>query len=398
MNFTGLNMNDVRQSNITAVLYLLNREGELSRKDIADKLGLTPAAVTKICRELLYNEKIIETGEFDGNKAGRKKILISVNSDRFFVIGISLEPDFCNYGIYNVSGESLLSGKKEFNREKEPEKLLSEIALEITEMIKISGIDKKDILGAGVGIVGSVDSDGVTKGKYGMWREGIRVKDAFEKALKIPVRVENNVKSFVIAETVFQTQEKGKNQLFIKWGPGVGSAIMINGEVFSSNGNGEAEIGHYIIHPNGADCRCGRKGCLETHVAVNAIINRIKECYSQQTTPVLFELTKGNSRKISYELLLENIDRLDKTVNEIIDRRINRMARAVVNAATLFDPDKVVLFGYMFDERVCRKFIDCCKAYYPKYDESFISVSTLSKKSKYIGPVALALKYMFFEK
>lgn len=398
MNFTGLNMNDVKQSNISAVLYLLNREGELSRKDIAHKLGLTPAAVTKICRELLRQGKIIETGESDENKAGRKKILISVNSDKFFVIGISLEPDYCDYGIYNVAGKCVLSGKKEFIREKEPERLLGEISSEISEMIQISGVDKKDILGAGVGIVGSVDDDGVTKGKYGMWQEGVRVREVFEKALKIPVEVENNVKAFVISETVFQTQAKGKNQLFIKWGPGVGSAIMINGDVFSSNGNGEAEIGHYIINPDGAECRCGRKGCLETHVAAKAIIDRIKTCYSKETTPVLYELTKGNSDKISYELLLKNLDRLDEAVNGIIDRRINRMARAVVNAATLFDPDQVVLFGYMFDKNVCRKFIDCCKAYYPKYDESFISVSTLSGESKYIGPVALALKNMFFEK
>lgn len=399
MKLTGINMNDVKHSNRTAVLYLLNREGELSRKDIAQKLGLTPAAVTKICRELLEEKKIIEIGKSDENiKAGRKKILISLNADKLFAIGVSLELDYCNYGIYTVSGKTVLRERIAFDRNKKPEAFLNQISAEINALIKKSRTARKNIIGVGVGIVGAVNSEGITVGKYGLWQEDVRVREIFEKNLKMPVKVDNNIKAFVLAQTLFEKQTQGRNQLFIKWGPGVGSAIMIDSEVFSSNKSGEAEIGHYIVRPNGTPCRCGRKGCLETYVSTGAIINRIKESYSKETTPSLFALTNGKSENINYELLAENREKLDKCILEIIDRRINRMARAAVNAATLFDPDGVVVFGYMFDRYTTQRFIEYCKNYYPKYDENFITVSTLFDKSQYIGAVALALKNMFFEK
>ena len=400
MNLTGINFNDVKQSNQTAVLYLLNREGKLSRKDIADRLGLTPAAVTKICRELLNKGKIIEVGGSEESvKSGRKKVLISVNSESFFVIGISLEPEICTYGIYTVSGEAVLTGECEFEREKPAEQFLLEISEKVKELIKKSKTPKKAIIGAGVGLVGSVNSDGITVGKYGMWQEGVKVRELFEKALDIPVIAENNVKAFAIAQTVFaKNTEQNENSLFIKWGPGVGSAITINSEVFSSNANADAEIGHYIITPGGEQCRCGRKGCLEAYASSYSVLKSIRKIYSKENTPLLYELTRGNTDNINYSIILKNLGRLDKEVEDLIDSRIKLTALSTVNAATLLDPDSVILFGYMFNKKTTERFIEYCKSYYPKYDGDFIKISSLSEKSKYIGPVALALKNMFFEK
>lgn len=398
MKPTGINLNDVKNANRAAVLYLLNREGMLSRKDISERLGLTPAAVTKITRELLSLGQIIEIGEAEENqKAGRKKILLSLNSDGIFALGISLEADFCTYGVFKISGERVLSEKIKFDHEIPPEEFLMEISDRVNAVIEKSGVSREKIIGAGVGTVGSVNENGETVGKYGLWHSGVNIKSVLESALGVNVRVENNIKAFVLAQTVFAGETEGKNKLFIKWGPGVGSAIVIDGEVFSSNRNSEAEIGHYIVHPNGTPCRCGRRGCLETHVSKSAILGRIRQSYSKENTPRLYKLTDGNAENISFDMIFDPNIRLDKSVREIIDRRINRMARAVVNAATLFDPDGVMLFGNMFTDKTVEKFIAYCKGYYEEYSEKFISVAPLQDKADYIGPVALVVKYMFLK-
>lgn len=398
MKPTGINLNDVKNANRAAVLYLLNREGRLSRKDISEKLGLTPAAVTKITRELLSDGKIIETGESgEVSKAGRKKILLSLNSDGIFAVGISLEADFCTYGIFKISGERVLSEKIKFDPKIPPEEFLKRISDGVNGLVKRSGVPYERIIGAGVGTVGSVNENGETVGKYGLWNSGVKIKAALEALLGLKACVENNIKAFVLAQTVFAGESDGENKLFIKWGPGVGSAIVIEGEVFSSNRNSEAEIGHYIVHPNGTPCRCGRRGCLETHVSKSAILDRVRQSYSKENTPRLYKMTDGNAENITVDMLFACDAHLDKSVEEIIDRRINRMARAVVNAATLFDPDGVMLFGNMFTEKTVEKFISYCKAYYEEYSESFISVAPLQDKADYIGPVALAVKYMFLK-
>ncbi len=398
MKPTGINLNDVKNANRAAVLYLLNREGTLSRKDISERLGLTPAAVTKITRELLSWGQIIEIGEAEENqKAGRKKILLSLNSDGIFALGISLEADFCTYGVFKISGERVLSEKIKFDHEIPPEEFLLRISDRVNAVVEKSGVSREKIIGAGVGTVGSVNENGETVGKYGLWHSGVNIKSVLENALGVNVRVENNIKAFVLAQTVFAGENEDKNKLFIKWGPGVGSAIVIDGEVFSSNGNSEAEIGHYIVHPNGTPCRCGRRGCLETHVSKSAILGRIRQSYSKENTPRLYKMTDGNAENITFDMIFDPNIRLDKSVREIIDRRINRMARAVVNAATLFDPDGVMLFGNMFTDKTVEKFIAYCKGYYEEYSENFISVAPLQDKADYIGPVALVVKYMFLK-
>ncbi|MDE7372456.1 MAG: MarR family transcriptional regulator, partial [Clostridia bacterium] len=76
----GLNLQSVKSKNRSMVLYQLNQYGMLSRKDIAAKLSLTPAAVTKICSELIAEGYVVEVGE-QGGGVGRKEILLKLKLD-----------------------------------------------------------------------------------------------------------------------------------------------------------------------------------------------------------------------------------------------------------------------------------------------------------------------------
>ena len=98
MRYQGINLENVKRKNQSAVLRILNDRGTMSRKDIATVMGLTAASVTMICTELLDAGMIVELGEAEGEKkAGRKKILIDINYD-FKTLGCSP----CRYGLYQV--------------------------------------------------------------------------------------------------------------------------------------------------------------------------------------------------------------------------------------------------------------------------------------------------------
>ena len=80
MGYTGINLENVKMSNRSAILKLLNDHGAMSRKNIALELGLTPATVTLICTELIAAGLLCEKGEVEEKKrAGRKKVLIDIN-------------------------------------------------------------------------------------------------------------------------------------------------------------------------------------------------------------------------------------------------------------------------------------------------------------------------------
>ena len=91
MSYTGINLENVKRNNRSAILKLLNDQGAMSRKDIAAALGLTPATVTVICSELIASQVLCELGEAqEDRRAGRKKILVGINYDRWRVLSVSI--------------------------------------------------------------------------------------------------------------------------------------------------------------------------------------------------------------------------------------------------------------------------------------------------------------------
>lgn len=399
MKLTGVNMSNVKTANHSAVLYLLNKNGNMSRKDIAEYLGLTQAAVSKISRELIEKNCICELGEEDteASKAGRRKILLSLNYDGNLTVSVSIETNYCAYGLYTLDAKPIASGVVPFDEDKSAEEYIKSICKNIKFLIEESNTDFSKIIGVGVGVVGSVNENGETVGTYGLWGKGIKIKEIFEKELELDCVVENNVKAFADAHLIFSDSQEDENLLFVKWGPGVGSAIVIGSKVLKGTDNSAAEIGHYIVKPDGEKCRCGRRGCLETQVSARAIIDSVKNFYSKEKTPILYEKTDGNVDNINVLKLLGS-DKLDECVLDHVDKRINRMARAVVNAATIIDPDRVIIFGSMFTENVNEKFITYCKKYYERFNENYIKLSEFQDKADYIGPAAIAIKELFYEK
>lgn len=152
------------------------------------------------------------------------------------------------------------------------------------------GIAKEDVLGAGISLPGPVKRDtGVSLHACRIWNEAVPVGEYMEAYMEayldLPVAVENNVKAFAQGELIYGTGKEQENLLFIKWGPGGGSAIIIQNKLYDSHNSKTAEIGHYIVEPGGLPCRCGRRGCLETHVATHAIADRVRRACNQEDMP-----------------------------------------------------------------------------------------------------------------
>ena len=112
----GLNMQLVKSENRSLILYLLNREGSLSRKELSARLGLTPAAVTKICTGLIDAGFIRESGESaPQGKSGRREILLSLCLDDKAVLGINAEKDCVTLSVSRLDGMLIKSEQIAFS-------------------------------------------------------------------------------------------------------------------------------------------------------------------------------------------------------------------------------------------------------------------------------------------
>lgn len=408
MGRTGINLENVRIRNKSAILSLLNSQGAMSRKDIAKVVGLTPAAVTLLCTEMMEEGMILEKGELQEEKrAGRKKVLVDINDAYKCVIAVNMETVYTWITISNLQGMALAYKKIGTNTRIEPERFLNEIAKESKVLLWENQKTQEDILGVGICITGIVDrKSGISIHAYGIWKEQVPVQKIMEELMHCPVIVENNVKAFAEGELTYGLGKTDNDLLFVKWGLGVGSAIVINNRIYEGKENRAAEIGHYIVEPDGIRCRCGRRGCLETRVSTKAIADKLKEAFSEEHTPSLYQLADGDVHGITEDLFCDWIEkhlgeeelRKEPVVKEILCSSIERMARAVVNVMTVLAPDKTVLYGTMLENHMIRKiFMSYCQKYDAGYTDANIKVSELSDRISFIGATAIVTKKYFFE-
>lgn len=363
----GLNLQSLKSKNRSLILYALNSSGQLSRKELAGKLSLTPAAVTKICTELIDEGFITEHGEIENaGRSGRKEILLSLRLSDKLIFGINAERDAITYSICDLSGALYRSQVTGFTDD------LDRVIRNGQDFLAGQPEDlKRKLIGMGVCVIG--DTDGT---RFSVWKSE-NLNKAFERHFDLPCVTENNVKAFALSELIYGNATKQDSVLYFKWGPGIGSAFSAKGNVLSGGDNGVTEIGHYIVDPGGEKCRCGRYGCLETVASREAII-----------------------ASVGKDLTLEEIAQSDdREIIHIMDCKINTVALALANTATILNARKIVLFGSLFDcGEIKEKLIRQCIRYNPNLTDSMIKESDLNRKNSYIGAAAVCAKRFFFER
>lgn len=368
MEQNGLNLKKIKSRNISSILYLLNTNQAMSRKDIADALDLTPAAVTKLCNQLIADGLIKKQGEdtSDAARAGRKKILLSLRLADYYAVCINAELDKITVSIVGLDGT--VYEAESFTDIHNVDRLLSSSQ----KLYENTARDKSRFLCTSICVIGSVE-----KSTISLWSNEYVMK-RLVKRIGLPVVIDNNVRAFALAELIYAHRIYESSVLFLKWGPGIGSAIAANGELLSGSDAGVAEIGHYIVNRDGKKCRCNRYGCLETEVSSMAITGELKNEFTFD------EIIKAYS---------SNTD-----ICNFIDYKIDLVSLALTNTATILNADKIILFGKIFENKsIAEKLSRQCRRYNDNFNSDTIKLSQLNDKITFIGPAALAAKHFFFE-
>ena len=373
-------MGSVKHQNRSLILNHINSHGPVSRKDIAKATGLTAAAVTQIVGKLIYDGVLTELGSVSGpaGSAGRRKILVDIKADARYVYSVNIEPDVTNIALCDLKGrpaKDRTGGKLvkviPTDGNIPAEQFLGKIADECENLMKYAPTDcSKNLHTVSVGITGIVDiNSGKSIHAYGIWKDPVDIRHILGSRLGLPVIIENNVDAFATASLLFGTGKTHDNLFVIKWGPGVGSAIILDGRLYKAPGGRSAEFGHIIMEKHGKPCNCGRRGCLETIVSYRA----------------LNELMPFDADNFT-----ERFSQAPEDVKQKIDYAIDLFARSVINTATIVDPRRVVLFGKMFKNETLRtKLIDACASYDSAYGPKRIIHTALADSEGYIGPAAV---------
>jgi predicted NBD/HSP70 family sugar kinase len=396
---SGINMSDVKISNRAMILNQVKGSPK-SRKDIAEKLKLTPAAITMLVNELIEQGCVRESGHVDEPvRVGRKKVFIELNKDYRYVIGVNIEGKHVNIGLGNLQYE-VMASRTESISGLSSEQIMKLIIKQIGGLLQENQIEIEKCLGIGVGVVGKVDTkNGVSKHAYGIWDREVDIAGILEEALSLPVIVENNVRALALAEMELTQHKKISNLVFMKLGPGIGSAVILDKEIYKGAHNDSGEIGHMMIDLEGKTCQCGLVGCLETVASITSLFEDIKADYHNEVYPIIEEITGGDLQRLNESHIIEAYVKGEEAVIKKVDQMLVYLSIGIINSIKFYDPHKLVLYSEMFNEPILyKKLIDeIAKHQIENSLEDMIETSNLIAP-KSVGGVVLCAKKLFYNK
>ena len=259
-----------RAHNAGLVLRALYDHGPISRADVARMTGLTRTTVGEVVSELIEDRMAREIGR-GPSTGGKAPILLELVDDARHVVGLDLGELRFRGALVDLRGNVVRTAEREVGG------LDGERALEVVhELIEELAVGHDEtLLGIGVGTPGIVDAEtGTIRWAVNLDWQDLPLGEILRERFRVPVHVANDSRAAALALQLFEDPaNRAQNLVAITVGRGIGAGVVLGGELFHGDGFGAGEIGHTTVVDDGAECRCGRFGCLETVASSLAIIS-----------------------------------------------------------------------------------------------------------------------------
>lgn len=311
----------------SAVLGLLGTRGPTSRADVARVLGVSPATVTQVTRELIGNGLVRELEQVP-SQGGRPARLLGLVSTEVGAIGAKVTADHVAMVHVGLDG-SVRSATVQAYDPDAPDAVRRLAALLAAEV----DVHQGRLLGIGVGIPGAVDAQasGVVDAHTLGW-SGVRVGDVLRAETGVPVLVENDVNTLAVAQTLYGSGHQSATYLVITIGRGIGCGLVVDGSVYRGAAGGAGEIGHLPVEIDGPACTCGNRGCLEAVIGDDGLLRAAVDAG-------LDGLDDGPAG------LARAADDGDTRAQEVYRAAGELLGRTLAGVVHLVDPEQVVISG-----------------------------------------------------
>lgn len=266
----GSNISTIKRENNSLILrHLRNRP--LSCIELSKLTGLSKSAVTTITKQLL-SQGLIEKQGIEITNYGRHPVLLSIAEDHRYALGISLHRKEIAACAVDLKFEPIEIRRKSVTEFNSPQEAVDWAFDSCISIMSAHGIPMEKCLGLGIASPGPLDyKSGVIFDPPNFpLIHNFNITEHLKKKTDLPVYLSNTPVLMAMYEKQMHLPEI-KNYAFIIVDKGVGSAIMINDEVYRGSAGLAGEIGHITIELNGKPCVCGNKGCLETYITKKEI-------------------------------------------------------------------------------------------------------------------------------
>ena len=175
------------------------------------------------------------------------------------------------------------------------------------------------------------------------WKGILPLASMFEERLGIPTALTNDANAAAVGEMTYGAARGMKDFIMITLGTGVGSGIVINGQVVYGHDGFAGELGHVIARRGGRVCGCGRKGCLEAYCSATGVARTARELLAARTDESL--LREIPSESITSKDVYDAAVKGDKLAKEIFDFTGTLLGELLADFIAFSSPEAIILFG-----------------------------------------------------
>lgn len=330
----GTNLQYANSLNIRIVIEAIRLYGPVSRGDVARKTRLTAQTVTNITKKLMQGNLITE-GDRVQEGRGAPSILLSLNKDAAFSIGIDLDKDHLTGVLIDLDGNmrQRIEQNVKFPKSGEAMDMMEDI---VNELISLENIPRDKIWGIGVGLPGpmmisegSVLKNVVNPQFFPGW-DNVPVVNILQKRLELPVYLENNASAAAIGERWYGAGKHINNFFYIYIGAGLGGGLFINGQLHSGSSGNAGEIGYSPIQKNDSVKPSQFKPHLGEYFNLALLYENLeKEGIGIQSLDDLKNLYEAGNR----------------TVTEWFDQGAEKLIPLLLSIEYLLDPEVIFIGG-----------------------------------------------------
>ena len=331
----------LRRVNASAVLDMIRDQGPISRSEVARRLGLSPATITRIVSDLLEQQIVVE-GAASRAAHGRRPVLLEFNPRASLIIGVYVGQNMMG-ALSDLSGEILERRVVPSARGQEGLDRLVRLVKDLHTSSIEYGIA---VRGVGVGIPSIVNRrDGTVVWAPVLGWRNLPVQDYLRRALNLPVFVENEANLSALGESWKGVGQDVDTLICLSIGGGVGAGIVVDGRLYRGAYYGAGEIGYIIPNEKYLGRVYDDYGCLEGLAGSTGIVRRaLARLENGQVSSFL--MANGEvPDHLSADAVLSAARSGDPLAMTVVDETVDYLAITVANLICTLDPEMVVISG-----------------------------------------------------
>jgi predicted NBD/HSP70 family sugar kinase len=378
----------LKQQIITAFYF----EKNLSVVDLSGIVGKSVPHVTKALTELVQEGLIIEKG-FASSSGGRKPQVYSLKPATIYIVAVAMDQLYVKIAITDLLDNPVIPIETHELKLLNNNDALSDFVSIINDVIDRSGVDRKKIIGAGMGMPGFTNTKLGVNYSYLVPPDDESICNYLERVLGIPVSIDNDSSLVALSELKYGLAKGKEEVMVINVGWGIGLGMIVNGVLFRGFTGYAGELSHIPISESDTLCECGKRGCLETEATLRVVTDKAIKGIKEGSVSGLKYETRPEQMS---EAIMVAANKGDQYAIELLTDMGYKIGKAIAILIHIVNPELIVLSGRgaVVGKILLAPIQQALNKYcIPRLSEhTSVKVSTLGRKAELIGAAALVME------